>query len=862
MRNMNARLPQIDEEDHQSILRSYDLIPGIYDEMMDPAAGPRLHWQPFVAGVQAMTEADLNGYLRKAERMLRDSGFAHSLAALTGVPERPWELDFVPLLIPAEEWALLEVGLVQRARLLNAVLADLYGPQRLLANGHLPAALVFANPHFLRPCHGIAPRDGIYLNTYAADLGRGPDGRWWVVADRTQAPAGAGYALENRLIMSRCMPHFFRQTHIHRLAVFFQKLHNGLLARTGRDDPRIVLLTDETKVDSYFDHSYLARYLGYTLAEGTDLTVRQNKVYLKTVEGLVPVDLILRGIDSELCDPLELDTQSSLGVAGLLQVARARTVVVANALGSGLVESKALMGFLPNLCRVLLDEDLILPNTATWWCGQDDALEYVVRNLDAVAIDQAFEPRPLLGSTSGPILGSDLTDRQREQVIQRLKRRGDDFVAQELVVLSSTPIWQDGALHPRPMSVRVFIAASEDGYTAMPGGLTRVSATDNPKAALLRRGQGAKDTWVLSHSPTSTYSLLRSRVGTMSPRRRSKDIPSHSADNLFWLGRYAERAEDMTRAVRSVVRRLTEDPSDPLEVTVLQRVVDVLLDKTEISPASNDEVGAGVTTSIERQINSLMFEPAIQYGLQITVADLKRTATLSRDWLSLEAWRALSRLHLEATRSRLSGRFDVSETIERTEDLVQALATFSGLETENMTRDYGWRFLDMGRRLERGWHLARILRGLLVRDEPEEDGSLVLLLEVADSIMTYRWRYLATPMMAPVIDLLLLDETNPRSVAFQIAALLQHVDNLPAVVSPPARSDAQRIILSLSTAVRLAEIPILCEADADGYRGTLAALLDRLDASLPRLSEAITRDYFSHAEARRPVDLKPAPEEA
>ncbi len=857
---MNSSLPCVGEHDPESLFRSYELVPGTYDEMLEPALGLRPHWQRFVLGLRGMSEDDLNRCLRKAERMLRESGFAHSLASSTEASGRPWDLDFVPLVIPSEEWLHLEAGLVQRATLLNAILADLYGPQRLLREGHLPAALIFANPHFLRSCHGIEPRDGVYLHAYAADLGRGPDGRWWVLADRTQAPAGAGYALENRLIMSRCLPELFRQSHVHRLAGFFQTMHNGLMTRTGRDDPRIVLLTDETKVDSYFDHAYLARYLGYTLAEGADLTVRQNKVYLKTVEGLMPVDLIVRGIDSEFCDPLELDTQSTLGVAGLVQAARARTVTVANALGSGLVESKALMGFLPTLCRVLLDEDLILPNTATWWCGQNDALDQVLGHLDRVAIDQAFERRPLFDPDSGPVLGSRLNEEQRQEVVERLKTKGHDYLAQELVTLSTTPIWHQRTLQPRPMSTRIFLAAGEDGYVAMPGGLTRVSATENPKAALLRRGKGAKDTWVLSHSPTSGFSLLRSPLGTSSPRRRSKDIPSHSADNLFWLGRYAERTEDMMRALRSVLRRLTEDFSEPQEVAVLQRVVDVLLDRTKIGPATEEELRAGSTVSIERQISALMFEPGIHYGLQTTASDLNRTTALSRDWLSLEAWRALSRLQLEATRPPLWGRFDVGEALERTEDVIQALATFSGMETENMTRDYGWRFLDMGRRLERGWHLARILHRLLVRNDPEEDGSLVLLLELADSIMTYRWRYLATPMLAPVIDLLLLDETNPRSVAFQLAALLGHVDNLPVIVSPPARSAEQRIMLSLSTAVRLAEIPVLCQANSTGHRKPLAMLLGQLDADLPKLSEAITRDYFSHAEARRPVDLKATPE--
>ncbi len=823
--------------------------------MMAPDGSLRAHWRGFVAGLERMTPDALESRLRKADRLLRQNGLTYSITTAAEGSERPWELDFVPLVLPAEEWAHLEKGLIQRARLLNAILTDLYGPRRLLRDNHLPAALIFANPHFLRPCHGIEPRDGIYLHLYAADLGRAPDGRWWVLADRTQAPLGTGYALENRIVLSRSLRNLFRLNHIHRLAAFFQAMHNGLMARTRRDDPRIVLLTPGASTEGYFDHAFLARYLGYTLAGSADLTVRGNRVFLKTVEGLKPVDLILRGIEADHCDPIELQSQSGLGVAGLVEAVRAGTVTMANALGSGLVETRAFMAFLPKLCRLLLDEDLILPNTATWWCGQTGARDHVLDNLGHLAIDLAFERRPLLTKTSRPVLGGDLTASEASAVRDEVRRSGHAYVAQEMVSLSTTPVWLNGALQPRPMSVRMFLAAAEDGYTVMPGGLTRVAATNDPRAVVLRRGQGAKDTWVLSDEAVSNFSLLRTPSHVLEPRRTSKDIPSHSADNLFWLGRYAERAEDTMRVLRSVLRRLTEEIDLAHDLGALEGVIGVLLKKTGIKPPTSEERALGSTVALERQIHALLYGPDHTYALQDSAGNLMRTAALARDWLSAEAWRTINGFHMNATRPAMGGTLEVGEALERLDDGLQMLAAFSGMEMENMTRDHGWRFLDMGRRLERARHLSRLMNRLLVAGDPEEDGSLGLLLELADSIMTYRWRYLTAPMLAPVIDLLLTDESNPRSIAFQISAMERHVNDLPRNLPPPQRGAEQRIILLLSTNIRLAEIPALCERDGRGRRAQLAALLGQVEDGLPDFSEAITRSYFSHAEARPPADL-------
>jgi uncharacterized circularly permuted ATP-grasp superfamily protein/uncharacterized alpha-E superfamily protein len=843
-----------------SLLEGYAPLPGIYDEMMGADGELRPQWRQFMDGLQSLTEVELARRWRLAERLLHENGLTYTAQLDAQREERPWNLDFVPVVIGDAEWRALEEGLIQRARLLNAILGDVYGEQRLLREGGLPAAVVLGNPQFLRPCHGVRPRGGRFLHIYAADLGRGPDGRWWVLADRTQAPSGVGFALENRVVLSRCLPELFRDFHVRRLASYFQAMHESLVARTNRENPRIVLMTTGPAGEGYFAHAYLARYLGYTLAEGGDLTTRDNRVYLKSVDGLKPVDLILRRVDAEDCDPLELRADSLLGVAGLVQAVRAGNITVANVLGSGLAETKAMLAFLPSLCRRLLGEDLKIPSTSTWWCGDERVREFVLDNLDRLAIDSAFKRRTLLSRTTSAVPGASLTADERLQIIDQIAVRGDEFVGQELVSLSTTPMWTATGLQPCPMTLRVFVAATkDDGYVVMPGGLTRVSWSRDARAIALHRGEGTKDTWILACEPQTTVTLLRSPLSYVKPRRTGKDLPSRAADNLFWLGRYAERTEDTMRVLRSVVRRLTEDASPMDNVAAMQRVLRVLFEKSQMVPPKA-ESGAGATAVLEKQLAVLMLDPACAYGLQETLAHLQRTAALVRDRLSLDAWRTLSWFQTRAMRHAQPfvsavHPIDLGESLEMLDDAIRALAAFSGMEMENMTRNHGWRFLDMGRRLERAQHLVDLFRSLLARGNPEDDGSLVLLLELADSIMTYRSRYLTTPMLPPVIDLLLLDETNPRSVAFQVAALFDHVDQLPRDPDEDVRSAQQRLVLSLLTEIRLAEVAQLCDEDSEGRRAALETLLDTVGTGLPHLSELITRDYFSHTEPRRPVDL-------
>src|SRR5882724_10182404 len=375
-----------------NMFAGYPALPGIYDEMALGQNELRPHWKNFAASLDRLGRNEIAVRWENARRIIREHGVTYNVYGDPQGMDRPWELDIVPLLIPPEEWRRIEPGLTQRAKLFNLILADLYGPQRLLREGLLPPPLVFGNPAFLRPCHGIRPPQDIYLHLHAADLARAPDGQWWVLADSMQAPSGTGYALENRIVLSRILPDEFRDCQVQRLASFFRIQRDTLrnLAPHNRDNPSVVLLTPGPYNETYFEHDYLARYLGFTLVEGGDLTVRDSKVFIKTLEGLRPVDVILRRVDDSFCDPLELRGDSFLGVAGLLEAVRAGNVTVANALGSGLVETPAFLAFLPSLCRHLLGEELKLPSVATWWCGQPKEQQYVIDHLDEIVVKSAF----------------------------------------------------------------------------------------------------------------------------------------------------------------------------------------------------------------------------------------------------------------------------------------------------------------------------------------------------------------------------------------------------------------------------------------------------------------------------------------
>ena len=822
------------------LLEGYQPRGHVHDEFVAPGGQLRPHYDTFVRSLEALGRHELASRWENAKRAIRDNGVTYNVYGDPEGVDRPWTLDMIPLLVAPSEWNRLEVALIQRARLLNSILADLYGPQRLLHERHLPAPLVFGNPGFLRSCHGITVPRGIHLHLHAVDLARSPDGQWWVLADRTQAPSGAGYTLENRIVLSRSLPEAFRDCQVQRLASFFWAQRDTLtaLSASHRDTPRVVLLTPGPLNETYFEHAYLARYLGFTLVEGGDLTVRDRRVFIKTLDGLQPVDVIFRRLDDSYCDPLELRADSTLGVAGLVEAARAGNVTIANALGSGAIETAAISRFLPGLCRNLLGEDLLLPSVPTRWCGDPDDLRFALDHLDQMVIKRSFPP------VSGqPVFGRTLTALQRAALVSEIRAHPDAFVGQDEMPLSTAPVWVGQKLESRPLVMRMYVAAAGDSYAVMPGGLTRIAAGGEVPIVSMQRGGGSKDTWVLTDGPISPMSLLAPPTIRIQRERRSGDLPSRVADNLFWLGRYAERVEHSVRLLRSVVARLTDE--DVSEVTPERTALVKVLVSLDLLPTSLRVPRPA--RDLEQELLASLFRPGPGSRLRETLEDLRRIASNVRDRLSIDTWRILNQLRQDFRLRH--GRIQLDDALLHLNRMITDLAAFSGMEMENMTRGHGWRFLDIGRRLERAANMAALLTQSTAPGAAHQ-AMLGPLLEIADSTMTYRRRYFAQPQLPLVLDLLVADATNARSMAFQIVQLGDHVDHLPRDKRAPSPAQEQRIVTQMAEAIANADLDVLGQPGEDDSFPELHALLNTTVDDLRRLSDVITYYYFSHAEVR------------
>jgi uncharacterized circularly permuted ATP-grasp superfamily protein/uncharacterized alpha-E superfamily protein len=808
-------------------VRDYARLPGIPDEYIGEN-GPRPVWTRFFDAFGSLAPADIERRFGAADRHLKEAGVTYRAPGESA--DRHWSLSHLPLLIGEQDWQQLSAGIAQRAQLLERVLRDIYGEGKLIADGAIPAAAIAGSSEYLRPICGIKPPGGRYLSLYAADVGRGPDGRWWVLGDRTQAPSGAGYALENRLVLSRAFASLYKSMNVERVAPFFEAFRDGLRGSADRDEPRIGLLTPGSFSETYFEHATLARYLGFLLVEGDDLAVSGDRIHIRTVAGLKRLDVLLRRVDANFLDPLELDASSHLGVPGLIDVLRKDGVVVANMPGSGVLEARALLGFLPNLCRKLLGENLMMPHIATWWCGQKAAREEVLSRLDEFAIEGAYgRGVPGFGS-NGPVLASELSKPDRERLIAAINERGIDFVGQELVRLSTTPVWDQGRIVPRPFVLRVFAAATPKGWTIMPGGFCRIAEQLDARAVSMGDGARAADVWVVSDRAVSTHSLLPGS-DAVRIRRIAGVLPSRAADNLFWLGRYLERAEATLRLVRALGSQQRDSAKGATNMQHVERIQRLLVTwgaVTQVSRAQPAKVAAEALQSSERFGSCLSL-----------VRSAQRTASSLRERLSPDAWQVITEMT-----ARLAEEVDEDDGIISAAELtLQELACFAGLAQENMNRAAGWRFLEMGRRAERAVNTARFARQFAYDEATDED--LDVLLTLVDCQITYRSRYLVAPSLPPVRDLAVLDPYNPRSVAFQVQALNEHIASLPALRESGLIERPQRLAVALQSMLTTAEA-----AHLDTKR------LFALEQDLLALSDAIGLHYFPHGpNATRPEKL-------
>ncbi|MCB1229522.1 MAG: circularly permuted type 2 ATP-grasp protein [Verrucomicrobiae bacterium] len=824
----------------QRWIRDYQGGEGVYDELLGRDGQVRPEWTRFLTQLSKLRPNDFEERWEHAQKLIQENGVTYNVYGDPEDQERPWQLDPLPWVLSAGEWDMLEDALIQRATLFEKLLADLYGERKLLEGGGLPPDVVYANERFLRPCVGLPVwKSGRCLPFYAADVVRSPDGRWWVVSDRTQAPSGMGYALENRIVLGRMLPEVARECQLVRVAGFFERLWESLAAAAPRPDhhPHIVLYTPGPRNETYFEHAYLARYLGITLAEGEDLTVRDDRVYLKTLDGLRQVDVIWRRVDESFSDPLELHSKSQLGVSGLLQAIRAGNVAVFNPPGSGLVESSALMAFLPGLCQRLLGEPLKIPSVATWWCGQDKPRKTVLSQLDRLVVKHAFHK-------GAPVLfGRGIEAANRAELATSIEANPGAYVAQEEIPYSTAPVWEDHGFRPSQVALRVFLVAQGDSFVAMPGGLTRVAGDSQKHPGIsMQQGSGSKDTWVLSaHEHEPQIPAFRNRYPIVI-RRNASQYPSRIADNLFWVGRYAERSEFATRMLRSVINRVTSEAGFGA-LNEVGPVWDLLVSFGHLlAPASRSEPAAQGFDPLEKALKRAIFDMTQQSSLSELNSRLHRLGQTSRDSLSMDTWRIVRRLG-ECLKPGAPMR--LNDLMPRLDLLVNLHAALSGLSQENSTRTPAWAFLEMGRRLERAHYAAELGSRLLDAPESVRRSSLDAMLEVFDSSITYRQRYFFEPRLLPVLDTFIFDPTNPRSLAFQVECLDRQLASLPLEVRQPYSTPSRAVSAQALANLRTLDLGAKDAEDEKRIADNVRHLLERIVSDLSSIAEDLSHQYFS-----------------
>jgi uncharacterized circularly permuted ATP-grasp superfamily protein/uncharacterized alpha-E superfamily protein len=793
---------------------NYKPLPGIPDEFIGADGKPRASWRNFIEQVDA---GDSERSFAAADRRIRDVGVSYRVHGEAG--ERAWPMSRLPLLIEESDWKEIVAGVTQRAALVEALLADVYGARTLVGDGIIPAAVVAGSGDYLRPLVDVKPPGGRWMNMYAVDLGRGPDGRWWVLGDRAQAPSGAGYALENRLVMSRAWPQKYRSMNVERLAPFFRAFRTALADAAERSQPRICLLTPGPYSETYFEQAYLARYLGFLLVEGDDLVVHNGVTHVRTIAGLKRADVIWRRVDGDFVDPLELNGRSRLGVPGLLSAMRAGNTAVSNAPGSGFAESRALMSFMPRIAEHLLGEELRMPNIATWWCGDREAQRDVLEDFDQMAIAGAFGNEiPGFGANQ-QVIPANLLPADRKRLRDAVETRGLDYVGQEVVRLSTAPVWHEGKLVPRPFSLRVFATATEDGWKVMPGGFCRISARPDARAVSMGEGVQSADVWVLSSKPVVMETLLPTgdKVKIL---RLLGNLPSRAADNLFWYGRYLERAEATLRVVRCLCARSLEMDLSSGDVS---KTLGLLGHQLFAWGGVTKENQDAPILTVARQ--ALCDDKA--YGSGLSGVRLARNAgSIIRERISVDASKLLRILDTQlSNREELMNEADVFEAADRA---LQTLAALAGLEQENMNRSAGWRFLDMGRRTERAINTCRLARTFASDDATADD--LDVMLDLIDSQITYRSRYVVGVALAPVRDMALLDPFNPRSVGFQIATLNQQIAELPALHEDGLLEEPRQIIARLTTEISTSAAGSLKTSTILGFEQKISSFADAVAA--------------------------------
>ena len=842
-------------EGHWDELRGLTLAPT--PDGHAPDAQMSRAWQTFIEHLAGEGLQGLNARVANLQRQVRDNGITYNVYAAADQPQRPWSLDLFPLMVPEANWQQIEAGVLQRMQLLERIMADAYGPQKLVLNGQLPAALIQGHPAYLPAMHGVPPVGGRYLSVAAFDLARGPDGCWWLLSQRTQAPSGLGYLLENRLIVSRLFPQAFEAFPVQRLAETYRTLIDGIKARSPAGaSAHIALLTPGPYNETYFEHAYLARYLGLSLVQGNDLTVRDEKLYLKTLQGLQPVHGLLRRVDDDWLDPLELRADSTLGVPGLLQAVRSGNVLVANTPGSGFLESNALLGFMPALARDLLGEELQLPAIPSWWCGEAAALQDVLPRIQGCVIKPTY-PYHTDRHSFEPVLGHQLSRREQDEWAGRILRDPDAYTLQSWLPLSHQPTWQtrpDGQsqIESRPVVLRVFaVADAQGGWQVLPGGLARLGTREG--IASMQRGGSSADVWVQAQA-TETPAAPASVAKNESPQpsasvlaQRQRLVTSRAAENLFWMGRYTERTENTLRLVRLSLEILnSENQNQPL---LLNFITHMATRHGLVRPGV--PAAAQAHRVFERSLIAGLWDNKLATSVGFNLRSVRLAASSVRERLSPEHWRLLEQAESRFFNSVASDNSqDTVEVQALLAETSQMLAALTGAQTDRMTRDDGWRLLSIGRHIERLEFLSSALSAAVQGGLIGEQAGFDAVLDLFDSTISFHAQYQQSRTPQALMDLLVTNPDNPRAlgwVAHTLRSRLLRMGSLADGATVPLAAVVPRLVDLTPEALW----PLNCTHDAilpsAEHTLPLHAALAECQTSARHVSDQLCALFFTHS---------------
>jgi len=845
----------------ESLFQHYFSSNYSYDELIGDDGKLRPHWHTFFDSFGKLGKEELIGRNQDLLRLLKENGVTYNIYGEPDGMNRPWTVDPIPFLISKNEWQIIESGLVQRTELFDFILKDIYGERRLIKEGLLPMELIYNHTGFLRQCSGIKLPGKHSLIVSSADMARSPDGKIWILNDRTQAPSGSGYAIENRTAMARVLPELFDGIKVRRLSPYFNALRNALqdIAPAQRQNVRIVILTPGPSNETYFEHSYLSSYLGFTLVQGDDLMVKDNFVWLKTVGGLEKVDVILKRVDDVYCDPLELKEDSQLGIPGLLQAVRSGNVSIANPLGSSILENPGLMPFLQNISRLYFNQDLIMPSIASWWCGQPRELNYVLSNISSLVIRRIYRD----SSVGSSVDGASLSSQQITDLKAQIKAYPYLYVGQEKVSFSSIPSLVNGKIEPRKAVFRSFVVSHNSSYVAMAGGLTRTSTDIGDFIISNQLGGISKDTWIISPEPGRVLNVNKELAQTQ-VITTSGMLPSRTAENLFWVGRYAERILGNARFMRTVIQFISEG-NRLLSENDIQTEHSLLKALTAYSytyPGFIGEKAAERLADPMKELVDILFNEKRAGSLSNNFQSFSRAVNTVRDHWSTDTWRVLRGMEEDWRDASSSQHHNYLRMIPALDNFIMSMVAFVGLNRESISREQGWSILDAGRKMEQCLLLINMLRSCFIhkQDEQIEFNLLESVLRSNESLVNYRYKYRSHIKLSLVLDLMILDPNNPRSLVYQMDRIKAYIADLPKLNTGHQLTEQERLILEAYTLLKLTDKDKLAELDqSEKERYNLSVFLNSMENLLGAIPGVISKNYFKHTQTQKQLTLSDSP---